>query len=152
MNLMHRIQSYGDTHHPKWLDILRIILGIVLISKGVYYIGNTNELNTIINSNTDTLYNMIIIHYVAFAQLFGGVLITVGLLTRIAVLFQLPVLLGAVIFVNAQAGLLSADSELLLSVIVLCLLIFFLIYGSGPWSIDALLDKNKNEWDTDNNL
>ena len=30
MNFLHRIQHWGDSHHPKWLDIVRIILGIFL--------------------------------------------------------------------------------------------------------------------------
>ena len=152
MNLMRKIQTYGDAHHPKWLDVLRMLLGLILIAKGVYYIQNTKDLSDRLGDVNFGLENMVIVHYVAFAHLLGGILIATGLVTRIAILFQIPVLLGAVIFSNAKAGLLSPDSEVLLPLIVLFLLIFFLIYGSGPWSIDAMLEKNRETWDSDHNM
>ncbi len=147
MNLVQKIQNYGDAHHSKWLDILRMMLGIILLAKGMYYISNTDDLSRILASGNSPVHNMIIVHYVAFAHLLGGILITIGLVTRIAILFQLPVLTGAILFIHAYGGLLSADSNLLLAVLVLLLLIFFFIYGSGPWSVDALLERNRKDWD-----
>ena len=147
MNLIQKLQSYGDTHQSKWIDILRIILGAMLVLKGYYYIGNTDELNTLLLDNKFHLYNYVVIHYVAFAHLIGGFCILLGIITRIAVAVQIPVLLGAIIFVNAKAGLFTSNNELLFSVLVLCLLVFFFFYGSGKWSMDAYMEKHKNEWE-----
>jgi uncharacterized membrane protein YphA (DoxX/SURF4 family) len=77
--------------------------------------------------------------YVTFAHLLGGVLIIVGLLTRIAVIAQIPVLLGAVFFINARSGIFSLQSEFGLSLLVLLLLIFFLVEGGGPFSLDKFI-------------
>ena len=49
-----------------------------------------------------SLYAVFLAHYVALCSSDGGFLIIIGLLTRVAVLFQLPILIGAIIFVNAQ--------------------------------------------------
>lgn len=35
MNLISKIEHWGDAHHPRWLDVLRIALGIVIFAKGV---------------------------------------------------------------------------------------------------------------------
>jgi putative oxidoreductase len=148
MNAIQKLQSYGDMHHSKWLDILRMMLGLILISKGIYYISNNDVLDSILKSGNFPMSNLIIVHYVAFAHLLGGILILLGLVTRIAIVFQIPVLLGAIIFVHAQEGLLSGgNTNLWFAILVLFLLIFFFIYGSGPWSVDALLEKNRKEWD-----
>ena len=44
----------------------------------------------------------VVAHYVVVAHLLGGFLIAIGLLTRVAVVSQIPVLLGAVFIVNAR--------------------------------------------------
>jgi len=33
MDLLHRIEHWGERHHPKWVDIVRISLGIFLCYK-----------------------------------------------------------------------------------------------------------------------
>lgn len=147
MNTLQKLQAYGDAHHPKWLDILRIVLGVILVAKGIYYISNNEVLGDILRQSKFPMYSMIIVHYVAFAHLIGGIMIIIGMLTRIAVVFQIPVLLGAIIFVEASEGILTANTNFWFAVLVLFMLIFFFIYGSGPWSVDALLEKNRKDWD-----
>ena len=85
------------------------------------------------------LYAVFLAHYVALVHLMGGFLIAIGLITRVSVLFQIPILVGAIVFVNAQKGFFSMHSELPLSILVLCLLILFLIVGSGKYSADEFM-------------
>jgi putative oxidoreductase len=136
MNMFQKIEVWGEKHHPKWLDILRILLGIVIFVKGYFYVSNTGELISMMSNSKFPWVSLTLAHYVAFAHLVGGVLIAIGLLTRVAILFQLPILLGAVIFINSQKGFFSQNSELLFSIIILFMLFFFLVEGSGPWSVD----------------
>ena len=84
---------------------------------------------------------MLAVHYVVFAHLMGGILLAPGTLTRLACLMQIPVLLGAIIFINTSSGFWRPFSELGLSILVLALLIYFLIAGNGPWSVDKLLEE-----------
>jgi putative oxidoreductase len=71
-----------------------------------------------------------------FAHILGGVLLTTGLLTRLACIIQIPVLLVAVF-----SNLFNQFSEFPLSIVVLILLIYFLIVGSGRWSLDWYVNK-----------
>jgi putative oxidoreductase len=65
------------------------------------------------------------------------VLIFLGLFTRLAAVLQIPVVFGAVFFVNIMSY--YVNSELWLSIMVLALLMLFTVIGSGPLSIDNVL-------------
>ena len=84
-------------------------------------------------------------HFIIGAHLLGGSLLTLGLLTRFACLIQIPVLLGAIVFVNAS--MVRPFSELFLSIMILLLLVYFLVIGSGPWSLDRVIEQEKKEND-----
>jgi uncharacterized membrane protein YphA (DoxX/SURF4 family) len=74
---------------------------------------------------------MLMSNYVAFAHILGGILLILGVLTRFACLVNIPILIGAVFFVNT-ALYSRPNPEVLLSVLVLLLLICFLVVGNGP--------------------
>ena len=147
MNYLQRLQSWGDSHHPKWLDILRIALGIFLCFKGIQFFNNMGTMMNLMTSKTSFSSFMIVMfsHYIVFAHLLGGFLLILGLLTRFACLIQIPILLGAVIFINSSPDMLRPFSELALSILTLLLLIYFLIVGNGPWSFDWFIAHDKRE-------
>lgn len=144
MNLIQKVEYWGDTHHPKWLDILRITLGIIIFVKGIVFISDTNSIIRLLQDTRFQPNAWAIIHYVAFAHLVGGIFIAFGLLTRIFVAFQIPILIGAVFFVNLTNGLSYLNSELWVSIFVLLLLILFFIVGSGPYSTDDLIRRRRS--------
>lgn len=143
MNIVRKIEHWGDAHHAKWLDFLRIALGLVIFGKGVSFVSDTTLLQNLITQNNvfgfSGMMISVAIHLVAFAHLVGGILITIGLVTRFAVVIQIPILLFAVFFVNSIQHFSAVNSELWLSVVVLLLLILFWIMGSGPFSVDESL-------------
>jgi putative oxidoreductase len=140
MNVIHKVERWGDVHRAKWLDIVRIALGLLIFFKGIALISNNAASQDLILQNNvfgfTGMLASLIIHIVAFAHLVGGIFITIGLLTRFAVVIQIPILLGAIFFVNLAKGFTMLNSELWLSVIVLLLLVLFWIVGSGPLSVD----------------
>jgi putative oxidoreductase len=143
MNLVQRLEHWGDAHHPKYLDLLRIALGIFLCFKGIEFLNNMGAMMNLMDARLSfgSLTLVIIGHYIVFAHIIGGFLLVLGLLTRFACLIQIPILLGAVILINLSSDMLRPFSELALSIIVLLLLIYFLIIGNGPWSFDYFLDR-----------
>jgi putative oxidoreductase len=145
MNYLQRLEKWGDSHHPKWLDIIRIALGIFLCYKGFEFLHNMSAMMTLMDNQVPFGSFMLIIigHYIVFAHLVGGFLLALGMLTRFACLIQIPVLIGAIIFINASHDIMRPFSELLLSIVVLMLLIFFLIVGNGPWSFDWFVEHDK---------
>ncbi len=40
MRYLKGFRNWGDTHHPKFFDIIRILIGVLLISKGYMYLNN----------------------------------------------------------------------------------------------------------------
>lgn len=149
MNLthdIHQIDHWAKAHHPIWIDFLRIGLGIFILAKGIMFVQNTAAIHTILQNSEFPWVSIGLAHYVAFAHLVGGLLIAIGLITRVAILFQIPILLGAVFYVNAERGFYTENSELWVSLIVLALLVFFLIFGSGKFSVDHLIKKPKRDW------
>lgn len=139
MNYVQRVEHWGDLHHPKWIDILRIVLGIFLGIIGVLIVSNMTSVEVLLRGAPFSSFMLMILsHYVAFALIFGGFLLAVGLLTRFACAVQVPVLIGALFLVNWSV--MKPLSELVLVVVLLFLLIYFMVIGSGPWSLDRFFD------------
>jgi putative oxidoreductase len=139
MSVVTNIEKWGNSHRPGWLDIVRIVLGVFITFKGLYFITHMNDLEMTTAGINQYFVGVALAHYVVFAHILGGPLIVFGLFTRIVCLIQLPVLLGAVIFVNMPNGFLSvANAELWVSVLVLAGLIVFMLFGAGRFSLDAM--------------
>ncbi len=145
MNLVQKIERWGDNHHPRWLDILRIALGVTLFAKGISFVGDNTAVAELIRQTHFQLSIWSAVHYLVFAHLVGGLFIIVGFQTRFAALMQLPILFAAVFFVNITRGFSFLNSELWISVGVLFLLVVFLISGSGKYSLDHLMNLPGNK-------
>ncbi|MFD1770294.1 DoxX family protein [Sphingobacterium suaedae] len=141
MNLVQKIERWGDNHHPRWLDILRIMLGIIIFAKGVSFIGDREAVAELIRQTHFQLSIWSAVHYVVFAHLVGGLFIMLGFQTRFAALVQIPILIGAVFFVNITNGFSFLNSEFWLSLVVFVLLLVFLVTGSGKYSLDQMMNK-----------
>jgi uncharacterized membrane protein YphA (DoxX/SURF4 family) len=145
MNLLHQIDDWSIRHHPKWLVTLRAALGIVLFLKGISFIKNSTLLPQLLGQSSVAQNVGWLSDFIPWVHLFGGCLIIIGLFTRFAALLQIPILIGAVFFINAHRGIFTGNSDLLFSIIVLFLLIFFVIEGSGPFSFDNYLRSSNKE-------
>ena len=143
MNNIQRLEHWGEAHHPRYMDILRIALGIFLILKGIEFGQNSSTLSAVMEKNLpfSGLLLLLLSHYIIFAHVAGGFLLAVGLLTRVACLVQIPILLGALIFVNWDV--MEHVSGFFMALILLALLVWFFIIGSGPWSLDAAFEKGE---------
>ena len=140
MNIITDMERWGNNHRPGFLDFFRIILGLFITYKGLYFLNHINALENSAFGLNAQFAGITIAHYVAFAHILGGPMILVGVYTRFASLIQLPILIGAVFLVNAPKGFLSLGQhmELWLSVLVLIGLITFIVFGAGKFSVDAL--------------
>jgi uncharacterized membrane protein YphA (DoxX/SURF4 family) len=148
MDILHRLEFWGDRHHPRWMDIVRIALGIFLIVKGIQFPQQMSAvLSKLPNDLSGNSFLIVLLgHYVLFGHLMGGILLVLGVFTRFACLIQIPILLGAILFINARSGeLWKPYSELYLSLLVLALLIYFLIVGNGAFSVAKYLEEAKKE-------
>ena len=146
MKILPTFEHYCDEHCPFVLDLMRVILGVIIFYKGVMFVQDSDSLFQIINNSRIGGLAFILEHHVAFTLLVGGILITLGMLTRLAILFQFPLFIGAIVNYHVQYGLYSVYSELTFSIIITMVLILFFFIGSGPFSVDHYLfrkDKGK---------
>ena len=145
MNYLQRIEVWGDTHHSKWLDIIRVALGVFLIYKAISFLVNMSTVMGLMKSMGGGSFSLVLIgQFIVIVHLMGGLLITIGLHTRLACLIQIPILIGAIILLYTSSGSLPVPSaELFTSVLVLLLLICFLVFGNGPWSFSKMSVEEK---------
>src|ERR1700704_6303157 len=101
MSWIKNIENWGDQHHPKWLAIIRILLGVVIFVKGAQYMNHTDKMDEILSYPAfDFMHKLLkeVIKYsIVFAHLLGGVMITFGMLTRTACLSLIPILICAIV-------------------------------------------------------
>ncbi len=137
MNYLRSFEHWGDTHHPKWVDIVRIGLGVFLCYKGIDFLRNMGVISNLLTNHLSFGSFAIIMlgHYIVFAHILGGIFLAMGFLTRFACIIQIPILLGALIMVNWSQEMLRPYSQLLITIVVLLLLIYFLIAGNGQWAV-----------------
>ncbi|MGZ5133844.1 MAG: DoxX family protein [Flavitalea sp.] len=144
MGTIQQIHTWSLTHHPRWLVVLRVSLGLCLFIKGFSFMANATIVERFIEYNPLFSKAWWLPIAITWAHMLGGVLIIVGLLTRYAVLLQIPILLGAVIFLTKNS-VLGSGGELIFTILVLLLLVFFLIEGGGPLSLDDYFRKIPKE-------
>ncbi|HMO63270.1 MAG TPA: DoxX family membrane protein [Ferruginibacter sp.] len=135
MSAITKFRDWTASHNPKWLALIRVALGAALLLRGVNFLDNTAELQTSIDASVFQSHSEWIAHAIPWIHIGGGFLIIIGLFTRFASLIQMPVLIGAVFFINSKKGFFTTETSLPYSIIILLLLIVFLIEGSGMLSL-----------------
>ena len=140
MSAIKKIQNWGDSHHPAWIDVFRIILGIVLIWKGIAFWINIDAFNSLMRgAHLGAAVSIsLFAHTIILMHIIGGLAITLGTYTRTFCLLNIPILIGATFFINSSHGIFRPYSEFWLSLIVLIGLVCFLIEGNGILSVDKV--------------
>ena len=143
MNLPAKIYSWDDKY-PFLFVILRVALGLILTIRGLYYLTTIQPLFYLIKGSrlSRLNMNMPLALFVCWVHILGGTFIILGFLTRISVWAQIPIILGAIFFINLNNGIPHSFPELLLSVFVLMLLILFAFAGGGKFSMDQYAKKH----------
>ena len=130
--------SAWDDKYPFLFVILRVILGLILAIRGVFFLTSIQPLFHLIKSSSlnELNMNMTLALFICWVHLLGGTFIILGLLTRISAWAQIPILIGAIFFINLSSSSSNSISELLLSVFVLILSAWFAMAGGGKISMD----------------
>jgi uncharacterized membrane protein YphA (DoxX/SURF4 family) len=142
MGTLQQINQWSLAHHPRWLVVLRVALGICLFFKGIFFLANTSTLEELVKGSLVANRTDWLVIFITWSHLLGGFLIIIGLMTRWAVVLQIPILMGAIIFINTQRDAFGAF-ELPFALLVLVMLIFFLVEGGGPISLDNFFKKHE---------
>lgn len=127
------------------LDLIRIYLGIGLMVRGGLFISQPEVLLDFLKRTNSWLLPLALSQYVVAAHLCGGILLALGLGTRLAAAAQIPPLVGAVLFVHLHDGLLTAGQSLEFAALVLAMLTAFSVFGAGRLSLDSWITKRNAE-------
>ncbi len=122
------------------LDIIRIVLGIALLIRGVTWAFDSSLVSTLVSErDAGMLGSGIFIHFAIFAHVVGGLMLTIGWQSRAAAIVQVPVLLGAFSIALRNGQLFSETQSIELTALVFVVLLSVSIFGSGVFSLDHYL-------------
>ena len=132
MKRFEEIINWLNTHRDNAYSIIRIFLGSILLIRAFIFLFNPSAITSLAGAQETYFLNSLIMA----THLIGGLLLTIGYQTRIAAAMQIPILIGAVFFIHFKEGLVDTGQSLELSILVMFLLFVFLLFGSGPYSLD----------------
>lgn len=133
----------NSANNPLWMDGLRVILGLFLFFKGVLFAEHITDVFFVFGAGEDILPAGKAHLLVGLVHIIGGLMIAFGFLTRLALLCQFPIIIGTLLIVSPQRGAGIDSTEIVLSVIVVGLLLFFMIVGPGRYSVDNKILRQK---------
>ena len=139
MEAIVKLNKWANAHTSIAWDMARVGLGIFLFYKGIAFLDQSQMLVEMLAPVKRSEAMLWVVHYVAPVHLVGGLFIAIGLLTRLAALFQLPILLGAV-WVHLSG--IDTGGSLIIASVTLLALLFFLFFGSGKHSVDYTMKLN----------
>ena len=139
------IKRWAEAHADVFLDLVRIYLGAGLFVKGIFFMVNRDYLDKLLRDSGDLVIAPVTIaHYVIPVHIFGGILLALGLLTRVAALLQLPILLGAMFWIYLpKAMAVEPRLNFEFSALVLFLMLLIVVFGAGRWSVDHWLARRE---------
>ena len=138
--------NWIDQRRDLCFDLMRIYLGIGLLVKGIYFLWQPDYVASLVMvSGNYSAWNTLVVHYVAMAHIAGGLLMAIGMISRVGAAIQIPILFGAVFLIHLKEGLFAKDQSLEFSALVLFLLVLVTVYGSGKLSIDHYLEKHNKK-------
>ena len=144
------LTTWADAHRGEALGVVRAYLGVgLLIRGGVFLTDPGAYLDLLPTAGGEAFGSFAVLHYVGLAHVCGGLLLALGLLTRLAAAVQVPILAGAAFLVHLPAGV--TDQSFAFAALVLALLAVFVVWGGGPWSLDQAIARRTVSDDADEN-
>jgi putative oxidoreductase len=140
------------THGAAWgALVLRIVLGVILVMHGYaafWLIGPRGIGGYIVRMGFPAVTAVPLAWYLILVHTIGGLLIIIGLWTRLAAILNIPVMLCAVILVHLSQGFFmrgvivdaaagrAASAGYELSLLVLGCTVAVALMGAGPYALD----------------
>jgi putative oxidoreductase len=122
-------------------DIIRMFIGVALFVRGGMFVADPERLGSFMERSGEWFWPAAMAHYIGMAHIGGGIMLALGVGTRIAAIAQIPILVGAVFFVHWHDGLLAGGQSLELAGLVLVMLVVYAVFGAGPLSVDQRLSE-----------
>ncbi len=145
MELLDDLKRWLDGHRHLAMDLVRIYLGIGLMVMGVEFILERQALVGSLSASSISWSAGALAHLVILVHLGAGLMLTLGLYTRLAAAAFVPLVIGALLFVQGPASWVAVHTDFKFSLLILALLLALTVRGSGPLSVDHLLEESAPE-------
>jgi uncharacterized membrane protein YphA (DoxX/SURF4 family) len=145
MKSMNDCKQWVQSHVDIVIDLVRMYLGVGLFVKGLYFLMHKDEMQKLLEGADNVVFAQgAVAHYVIPVHLVGGLLLAIGLLTRLAAFVQMPILIGAVFYLWLPQVLFFEKRQYFeFAALVLFLLGLIFVYGGGRFSVDYLITKKE---------
>ena len=146
MKNINDCRRWIESHMDIVIDLVRMYLGVGLFVKGIYFLMHQGELKKLLEGADNLAFGQgAVAHYIIPVHLVGGLLLAIGLLTRLAALAQIPILIGAIFYIWLPEVLVFEQRQNLeFSALVLFLLTLIFVYGAGRFSLDYLITRKES--------
>lgn len=124
------------------LDVTRIAVGGILLFMGIRFGGHPRDVLAMV-ADLNGFMSLFVVHYIVMSHIVGGIMLIIGLLSRIAAIVQLPILVGAIVLAFAGDGYGSIYTNAWFPIAVLVMLLIVSYYGSGRLSLDSAMREKK---------
>jgi len=91
---------------PLGATVLRIMLGVVFIAHGYYFydVVTSDALSAMITKRLGLPLGDYVTSYILLAHFVGGIMLILGIFTRLAAMANLPIMMGAVLLFHFDQG------------------------------------------------
>lgn len=122
------MKQFFEKHHDTFYAVARIMIGLLFAQHGAQKLfgafgGNAAELMSLMGA-------------VGIIEFTGGLLIALGLFTRIAAFATIIVMIGAYIKVHIPQGMIPIMNKGELALLFLAAFLIIISHGSGKWALD----------------
>ncbi len=125
------------------LLVIRVTLALLLFIKGVNFIRNDYILNQVF-TEVDLIKKLSFLRLlIPWIHLLGAFFILIGVYTRLMIMIQIPLVIGAIFVLLIEKQHAFFNTEIFFASTILALLIFNLKFGDGFYSWRNLIQKEK---------
>lgn len=137
-----------NTEDDKKLVLLRLIVGLIFLSEGIQKYLIVSVVGPVFFQESGFNNPMFWVYLAGSFEIFCGILILIGLLTRLASIPLLTIMITAFITVKLpllnNRGFWTFLHEYNIDFSLTLLLIVLIIYGGGKWSVDSKILRSGN--------
>ncbi len=130
---MKNLQQFLDNWSPRLLSVLRIITGFLFIPHGTIKLFGLPAA-----AGKEPVDLMSLMGLAGMLELFGGLLILLGLFTRPTAFILSGLMAAAYFMAHAPKGFWPIINKGELAVLYCFIFLYLCAAGAGPWSLDRL--------------
>ncbi len=134
--MLHVMKNRLERLEPAFYVVFRVLIGFMFFAHGAQKI-----LGWFGGKGGSALFSLMGV--AGWVEMITGILVLVGLWTRLAAFFAAGQMLVAYIMVHASGGWMPLVNKGELALLYFAAFLLMLTYGNGPWNLEKLFSKKE---------